>query len=91
MRLYKNNDLKIIMKVVSVNTNIPQEVIEEVFGNYYKEIDNLINSLEKENIEDYPVIKIPMFGKIYISKAKKRVLNRIFKERKKNGESEISS
>lgn len=85
MRIDKrNNDLKKILKIVSVNTNVPVEVVEEVFSNYYKEIESIISNLNNEDILNYPTFKIPFFGKLYISEAKKKHLNKVI-----NGEDKI--
>jgi hypothetical protein len=82
MRLYKNNDLKIILKVVSVNLNIPEETVIEVFSQYYKDIAEIIANQDKENIVDYANIRIPNFGILYISQKRKEMLDKIFKENK---------
>ena len=82
MRLYKNNDLKVILKVVSVNLNIPEEIVKDVFSQYYKDISEIIANQEKDNILDYANIRIPNFGILYISQKKKEMLNKLFKEYK---------
>lgn len=82
MRLYKNNDLKVILKVVSVNLNIPEETVKDVFSQYYKDVADIIANQEKDNILDYANIRIPNFGILYISQKRKEMLNKIFKEYK---------
>jgi hypothetical protein len=82
MRLYKNNDLKVILKVVSVNLNIPEEVVIAVFSQYYKDIAEILQQQEKDDILNYPSIRIPKFGTLYVSDRKKKQLDKIFKEYK---------
>lgn len=85
MRIDKrNNDLKKILKIVSVELNIPVAVCEEVFSQYYKEVHNIINDLNKDDILDYPVLKIPMFGKLYISELKKKKIKTMLEDGKRN-------
>lgn len=80
MRLYKNNDLKIILKVVSVNLNIPYDVVEAVFSQYYKDVKEIVDQQKRSEILDFPTILLHSFGKLYISENKKKKIDKLLKE-----------
>ena len=86
MRIHKNNDLKTILHVVAVNLNISDKIVENVFAQYYKDITKLLEEQNKEDILNYLTIKIPNFGRLYMSDIKKIKIKEDI-ERKKHGES----
>lgn len=83
MRISKNNDLKVILHVVSVNLNIPLKDVENIFASYYKELNEVLSTQKREDILNFKTIRIPNFGKLYLTDAKKI---KIKESLKNNGE-----
>lgn len=89
MRLYKNNDLKVILKVVSVNNNIPKEVVEAIFSQYYQKVNEVIAEQNRDDIINFKTVLLHNFGKLYISDRKKVKIHNSIQDykNKKYGES----
>ncbi len=74
------------MHVVAVNLNISDKVIEDVFAQYYKDLAKVLGEQNREDILNYITVKIPNFGKLYMTDMKKIKIKEDI-DRKKNGES----